>query len=501
MSAEERPAPPASDGDADDLPFDTGPEAVASTRETVAMLRAWVAREPERRDVLAGTAASLAWLALRNGDLAVAREALEEGAALYGVAIGGGVPAVDPLPRDISALGLGESLIEFADAVAHGATAADADPPDDGPVGGGPLDADLLDAEHLYRQALVLMQPGPEPIANALESYAFAAWRLADLVEERRGARAALPDTRRAVEAWRAAPDDAPGTDALAEALLDLAVRSEHDPEAAVEAADEAVARLRVLFAADPDGSRFDLARGLFVASVYHGALGRRPVALGTIEEAVAILRAAPDDDRMAARPLLAHCLHNLGLWTQPIRPRAAEPALREAVAIYRALDAAEPGSFADDIATSLASLASLLAVHRHIEEAERLNDEAVARLRALAEAGVEHMDGALADALIISGSLAEARGDRAEAARLWDEGIDRLWPAYEAAPEDKGYTTALLLACRLRLAEREPALQRDLRDLVDRFNRLQWPDGPGLIEHGRWTLEGRRRPPVPPGE
>lgn len=477
-----------------DLPPDTGPEALASTRQTVAMLRDWVERDPARREMLVGALAWLGWLALQNDDLFTAADALAEGAGHYGRRIGPprdpadeapGGPPLPALPVDENALRIAESLLELADALALPAGLHDderAQP--------------ALDPEALYRHALALMRPDADADDGARGNYALAAWRLADLVEEREGAHAALDDTRRAVAAWRTVTHDFTRGDPLAEALLDLAVRAEQAPAEAAAAADEAVERLRVRFATDPEGCRLELARGLFVASVYHGALGRRPVALETIEDAVAVLRAADEDDRAAARPLLAHCLHNLGLWTQPIRPRAAEPALREAVRIYRALDAEDPGLYADDIATSLASLASLLAVHRHVDEAERLNDEAVERLRALAEAGVEHMDGALADALIISGSLAEARGDRAEAARLWDEGIERLWPAYEAAPDDKGYTTALLLACRLRLADREPTLKRDLRPLVEAFNRLQWPDGPGLIHEGRWTLDGRRPAP-----
>lgn len=353
---------------------------------------------------------------------------------------------------------------------------------------------DIDDSIALYRVAAEHMVGGE---AFVLHHRAHLLWRLSDLLAERHGSAAAVEATRAAVEALRAVPgplrqleeDALP----LADALVDLAIRLEHAPEAAVTAAEEAVALYGARAADDLDGWRFDLARGLFVASVYHGALGRRPRALETIEQAVELIRGADPDARWAARPLLAHCLHNLGLWTQPIRPRAAEPALRESIALYRQLEAEAPGEFADDVATSLASLASLLAVHRHRSEAARVNDEAVARLRVLADRGVEHMDGALADALIIAGSLAVSRGDLADAARTWDEGIDRIWPAFEAAPDERGYTTALLLGCRMRLSAADPRHRRDLSRYVHRFNALQWPEGAGLVRQGRYTLDGPR--------
>lgn len=455
------------------------PRALVLGAQAVAKCRALDQAVPAHTRMLVRALAAQAEVALEARRAELAKSALLEAAALLGAPVGRppGPTAPHPLARHI-----GDLLETLADE--H--LARDPRQPADDP---GPL--------AIFRTAVHLLRPEPGSPDAARQAHAFAAWRLADLVDERHGPRAAVPATVDAVDALREMPDPGLGTQPLADALIELAIRCEHAPLRAVDAADEAVALYRVAFGAEPDGYRFDLARALFVASVYHGSLGRRPVALGTIEEAVELLRGAPLDDRRAARPLLAHCLHNLGLWTQPIRPRAAEPALREAVALYRALEAEQPGSHTDDIATSLASLASLLAVHRHPEEAARLNDEALVRLRALAEAGVEHMDGALADALVISGSLAHARGEPEVAAALWDEGIERLWPAYEAAPEEKGYTTALLLACRLRLARREPRLGRDLSRLIERFNRLQWPDGPGLVHHGRWTLDGPSDPPA----
>ncbi len=449
------------------------PRALVLGVQAVAKCRALDPAVPAHTRMLIRALGAQAEAAFEAQRADLARSALFEAAALLGAPVGEppGPAAPHPLARHI-----GDLLETLADE--H--LARDRRPL---PAGPGPL--------AVLRAAVHLLRPEPDGPPAARQAYAFAAWRLADLVDERHGPQAAVPATIAAVGALRGMPDAGLNAQPLAEALIELAIRCEHDPPRAVDAADEAVALYRAAFGAEPEGYRFDLARALFVASVYHGGLGRRPVALGTIEEAVELLRGAPPDDRHAARPLLAHCLHNLGLWTQPIRPRAAEPALREAVALYRALDAEQPGSHADDIATSLASLASLLAVHRHPEEAARLNDEALDRLRTLAEAGVDHMDGALADALVISGSLAHARGEPEIAAALWDEGIERLWPAYEAAPEERGYTTALLLACRLRLARREPRLGRDLSPLIEQFNRLQWPDGPGLVRRGRWTLDG----------
>ena len=239
----------------------------------------------------------------------------------------------------------------------------------------------------LIRQLLERAKAVPEPwaedhraevarLANNLSP------RLSDLGRREAALQAAEEAVALRRELARARPDAF--TPYLATSLNNLAnmLSALGRREAALQAAEEAVALRRELARARPDAFTPDLATSLNNLATMLSALGRREAALQAAEEAAELYRelarARPD----AFTPYLATSLNNLaGSLSDLGRREAALQAAEEAVALRRELARARPDAFTPDLAVSLAVLANALDAADRAPEARDVDREAIATL------------------------------------------------------------------------------------------------------------------------
>jgi tetratricopeptide (TPR) repeat protein len=191
--------------------------------------------------------------------------------------------------------------------------------------------------------------------------------------------------------------------------------------EDALAAAEEAVALYRTLAAQRPDAFRPDLATSLNNLAAMLSDLGRREDALAAAEEAVALRRT----QAAAFRPDLATSLNNLANMLSDLgRREDALAAAAEAVALYRTLAAQRPDAFRPDLATSLNNLAALLSALGRREDALAAAAEAVALYRTLAAQRPDAFRPNLAMSLNNLAAMLSALGRREDALAAAEEAV-----------------------------------------------------------------------------
>jgi len=171
-------------------------------------------------------------------------------------------------------------------------------------------------------------------------------------------------------------------------------------PREALEASDEAVRLLNGFV----DEGRSDLERDLAWAWMRRSQasedLGDFTTALEDARHAVELLRGRRPEsshgrwDRAAASDVLGARLHRAGCFEE------AEETARESLALFRRLEAAHPGAFQEEVATTLGNLSGHLAAQGRLEEAVTSVKDAVEIFRELAEERPERFQAPLAGAL-----------------------------------------------------------------------------------------------------
>lgn len=155
--------------------------------------------------------------------------------------------------------------------------------------------------------------------------------------------------------------------------------------ELSVQAVEQIVGALRGI---NPTTTAELLGSWLIVLGARLTDLGRREDALAAEQEAIELYRALAAADPGAFTPSYAMTLSNLSVSLSDLgRRKEALVMAREAVELRRALAAAQPGAFTPHLATSLNNLANRLSNVGHGEEALAVGQEAVELYRALAAA------------------------------------------------------------------------------------------------------------------
>jgi tetratricopeptide (TPR) repeat protein len=341
--------------------------------------------------------------------------------------------------------------------------------------------ADLTEA--LSKRWRIAAEAAGDPESDATSAALLnnLANRLSDLGRRE----AALAAAEEAVALYRALAAARPDafTPALAMSLNNLANRLSDlgRREAALAAAEEAVALRRALAAARPDAFTPDLAMSLNNLANGLSALGRREAALAAAEEAVALYRALAAARPDAFTPDLATSLNNLANGLSALgRREAALAAAEEAVALYRALAAARPDAFTPDLATSLNTLANGLSALGRREAALAAAEEAVALRRALAAARPDAFTVDLARSLWVVGDLRSETGDPDGGIDALTEGVRRLAPVFAAYAEALAGMMAGLVQSYLKRCE-EAGRNPDgamLAPIFENFEHLERPRG-----------------------
>ena len=243
----------------------------------------------------------------------------------------------------------------------------------------------------------------------------------------------------------------------LAGALNNLAVRESGlgRREAALAAAEEAVAIRRGLAAARPNDFAPKLAASLNNLGSMLSALGRREDALAAAQEAVAIRRGLAAARPDVFTPDLAMSLNNLANRLSALgRREDALAAAQEAAGLYRGLAAARPDAFTPDLAMSLNNVASCLSDLGRREDALAVAEEAVVIRRGLAAARPDAFTPNLAMSLGALSKVLTGLERFADAAQATHEGLSMMFPFAERNREAFGQLTGALARDYLKAVE-----------------------------------------------
>ncbi len=198
-------------------------------------------------------------------------------------------------------------------------------------------------------------------------------------------------------------------------------------------------------------------ARLLGMLGLALSALGRREEALAATEEAVGIRRQLAQAHPQAFLPYLASSLNNLGNRLSDLgRREEALAATEEAVGIRRQLAQAHPQAFLPYLASSLNNLGNRLSDLGRREEALAATEEAVGIRRQLAQAHPQAFLPYLASSLNNLGNRLSDLGRREEALAATEEAVGIYRQLAQAHPQ------AFL-----------PDLAISLNNLGDRFSEL----------------------------
>ena len=339
-------------------------EAVAATREAVALYRQLAAESPAFIGALAGSLANLGGRLKGPSERAEALAAATEAVTLFRQITGEG-DSPESLPG--LAVSLHNLAIRQREAELHREALATA-------------------TESVEVQSrLAARDPGGSgsPLAGALINLGSCQSALG-MSEQ------ALESTSRAVTIYRerAAASDTflPG---LAGALVNLGVQQNSLglKEAALQTGLEAAALRRRIAARNPDqvAARSELAMCLTNLEAYQGGLGLRKEAMATALEAVALHRGLVASNPNLL-PNLATGLLNLSASQSRVGlRREALDSIAEAVVLFTKLNAEKPGAFDPNLAMSLVNLGVQQGAVGRLQEALESTEEAVTIRRRLA--------------------------------------------------------------------------------------------------------------------
>ncbi|GAA2642596.1 hypothetical protein GCM10010399_90710 [Dactylosporangium fulvum] len=294
---------------------------------------------------------------------------------------------------------------------------------------------DLPAAHDAAAEAATLLDTaaGNDPDLAALAAKAHAT--LGQILRDMGRLRDAIGPLERALTWFHANPDVRRSDFASALHCLGTCWTRLGRPHQALPLLTRAVGLYRKLTAADERSHLRQLAATLHSLGACWMALEEPAEAVGPTEEAIELHRVA--DRHGEPNPAaLADCLSNLGLAYQLLDDgERAVPVVREAVAVYRKLAAADPGLYRSMFAGKLTNLSSCLRLADDLPGALKAAVEAVQVARRLAAPRDRRADQILPSALINLGAV------RAE--------LGMVSPALQATSEAAGLFR--------RLADTEP--------------------------------------------
>jgi tetratricopeptide (TPR) repeat protein len=226
-------------------------------------------------------------------------------------------------------------------------------------------------------------------------------------------------------------------------------------PSVVLAQADLAVT-WRVRTSLPPDAEPAEMAEWSHRAGLLLSQLGRAADALEVTERAVAIRRALAAANPGRYRADLARSLSSLGVKLSELGHAAdAVPVTEEAVAIRRELAAADPGRYRPGLAVSLNNLGVWLAEAGRPADALPVTEEAVAIRRDLAAANPDRYRSGLARSLTTLGVRLSELGRPADALPVTEEAVAIYRELAAANPDrNRAYLARALSSLGLRLSE-----------------------------------------------